>query len=114
MHPPATAHCAARGDPSGDLSARQGGFRACTEVRRRCRGVQRRPEPDSRADARMSRDRTSVVSGTQRLRIRVSPLENIVKQAASRALDGDDVTGLLAVLQIDPLTTARYLRVANS
>lgn len=54
------------------------------------------------------------MSGTQRLRIRVSPLESVVKQAASRALDGDDVTGLLAVLQIDPLTAARYLRVANS
>jgi HD-like signal output (HDOD) protein len=46
--------------------------------------------------------------------MRVSPLENVVKQAASRALDSDDVTGLLAVLQIDPLTAARYLRVANS
>jgi HD-like signal output (HDOD) protein len=54
------------------------------------------------------------MSATQRLRIRVSPLEAVVKQAASRALDGDDVTGLLTVLQIDPLTTARFLRVANS
>lgn len=62
----------------------------------------------------MPRDGTANVSGTQRLRIRVSPLESIVKQAASRALDGDDVTGLLVVLQIDPLTAARYLRVANS
>lgn len=54
------------------------------------------------------------MSAVQGLRVRVSPLENVVKQAASRALDGDDVTGLLAVLQIDPLTAARYLRVANS
>jgi len=54
------------------------------------------------------------MSGTQRVRIRVSPLESVVKQAASRALDGGDVTGLLAVLQIDPLTAASYLRVANS
>jgi HD-like signal output (HDOD) protein len=54
------------------------------------------------------------MSAAQRLRVRISPLENAVKQAASRALDDDDVTGLLAVLQIDPLTAARYLRVANS
>jgi HD-like signal output (HDOD) protein len=54
------------------------------------------------------------MSGIQRMHVRVSPLESVVKQAASRALDGDDVTGLLAVLQIDPLTAARYLRVANS
>jgi HD-like signal output (HDOD) protein len=46
--------------------------------------------------------------------VRVSPFESVIKQAASRALDGDDATGLLTVLQIDPLTAARYLRVANS
>lgn len=54
------------------------------------------------------------MSAAQRLRVNVSPLENMVKQAATRALDGDDVSGLLTVLQIDPLTAARYLRVANS
>jgi HDOD domain len=38
----------------------------------------------------------------------------VVKQAVTRALDSDDMTGLHEVLRIDPLTAARYLRVANS
>ncbi len=37
-----------------------------------------------------------------------------MKAAVSRALDNEDVTGLMAILQADPLTTARYLRVVNS
>jgi hypothetical protein len=49
----------------------------------------------------------------QRL-ISTSQLEAVVKQAVTRALDSDDMGGLHDVLRIDPLTAARYLRVANS
>jgi HD-like signal output (HDOD) protein len=37
-----------------------------------------------------------------------------MKVAVMRALDNDDASGLLAILQADPLTTARYLSVVNS
>jgi hypothetical protein len=47
-------------------------------------------------------------------RMRTSPLESLLRNAVERVLDADDASGLHHIPQLDPLTTARYLRVANS
>jgi HD-like signal output (HDOD) protein len=54
------------------------------------------------------------LSGGCQLPARTSALESAVKAAVARALESDDITGLIAIVQADPLTTARYLRVVNS
>lgn len=47
-------------------------------------------------------------------RLRISPLESRLREAVERVLNANDASGLHSIPQIDPLTTARYLRVANS